>query len=61
MDLPSRPEIITKVLVRGGRRIRVRKKDVTETEVIYSRQPLGAKEGKKVDSSLEPPDVRQRF
>lgn len=61
MDLPSGPNIITKVLVRGGSRIRVRKRDVTETEVIYSRQPLGARKGKKMDSSLEPPEVRQCY
>ena len=61
MGLPSGPNIITKVLVRGGRRIRIRKRDVTEIEVIYSRQALGSGKSKKVDSSLEPPKVRHHY
>lgn len=61
MDLSSVPNRITKVLVRRGRRIRVRKREVIETEVSSSRQPLGARKGKRLHSSREPPEEGQHY
>lgn len=63
MDLFSEPSRITKVQVREGRRIRFRNSDSEsrggsneEPEAKGCRPPLGSRKGKKIYSSLDPPE-----